>query len=200
MAKPITEILDEINETPSSIEKYRGNTALSIIFEYAFDPNKKFNLPDGDPPYVPDSAPMMMSPGNLYMELKRLYVFCRTDLTQLRIETLFIQLLENIHPLEAKLILAIKDQNISNLYPNITNNLVFEAGFITEAVSEYFAKNTVSAPILPTIDIKDTLTVEDVPLKVTLTDKIKTTVKKITKPAEKKVAVKTKKVQAGKNL
>ena len=36
MAKPITEIFDEINADPKAIEKYKGNNALKILFEYAF--------------------------------------------------------------------------------------------------------------------------------------------------------------------
>lgn len=131
MAKFVTDILSEINSDPKSIEKYKDNAALKLIFEYAFDPDKKFVLPEGDPPYKEDSAPMGMSPGNLYQELKRFYVFCRKDLSAIRRESLFVQLLENIHPQEAKLVLAIKDQKLTKMYPKITHKLVFDAGFIT---------------------------------------------------------------------
>lgn len=131
MAKFITDILSEINSDPKAIEKYKDSAALKLIFEYSFDPDKKFFLPEGDPPYKEDSAPMGMSPGNLYQELKRFYVFCRKDLSAIRRESLFVQLLEGIHPEEAKLVLAIKDQKLSKLYPKITHKLAFENGFIT---------------------------------------------------------------------
>lgn len=131
MAKPITELLTEINNDPASIEKHKGNNALKIIFEYAFDPSKKFILPDGEPPFKPDPNPIGMSPANLYQELRRLYVFCRADLSAVKREALFIGLLEAIHPEEAKLILALKDQEFNKLYPKITQKLVFDAGFIT---------------------------------------------------------------------
>ena len=131
MAKFVTDILTEINSDPKTIEKYKGNAALKLIFEYAFDPEKKFELPEGDPPYKEDSAPMGMNPGNLYQELKRFYIFCRKDLTAIRRESLFVQLLENIHPDEAKLVLAIKDQTLHKMYPKITHKLAFENGFIT---------------------------------------------------------------------
>ena len=41
-----------------------------------------------------------------------------------------MQLLENIHPSEAKMMLAIKDQKLTKLYPKITHKLVFDAGLV----------------------------------------------------------------------
>lgn len=130
MAKFITNILEEINNDPKKIEQYKGNAALRFIFEHAFLPEKKFVLPEGEPPFKQDSAPLGMTPANLYMEVKKLYVFCREDLTALRRETLFINLLENVHPSEAKLLVHIKDQNLPKLFPKITHKLVADAGFI----------------------------------------------------------------------
>ena len=132
-SKLITELLDEINKDPSAITKHAGNGALRLLFEHAFDPAKKFALPEGSPPYKEDAAPIGMSPGNLHMEMRKLYIFCRKDLTPLRRETLFVQLLENIHPSEATVVLAIKDQNLTKLYPKITHKLVYEAGMIAVA-------------------------------------------------------------------
>lgn len=124
MTKLLTEILAEINENPALLEKHRTNAALRLLFEHAFDPAKKFILPEGEPPFKPDAAPIGMSPANLHMEMKKLYVFCRADLTSVRRETLFIQLLENVHPSEAKLMLAVKDQKLTKLFPKITHKVV----------------------------------------------------------------------------
>jgi hypothetical protein len=141
MTKFVTEILEEINKDPASLEKMKGNGALKYIFEHAFDPEKKFALPEGDPPYKNDAAPQGMSKGNLLMELRKMYVFCRKDLKAIRRETLFIQLLENIHPDEAKVVLAIKDQNLTKMYPKITHKLVYEAGFNVPAPEKKAAKS-----------------------------------------------------------
>lgn len=133
--KFIPEMLDEINEDPSKIEQYRGNVALKIIFEYAFLPEKKMCLPEGDPPFKADPAPIGMSPANLMMELKKLYVFTpQRELNQLRRETLFIQLLENVHPSEAKLLLAVKDQKLTKLYKKINVNMLVDNGFLPETM------------------------------------------------------------------
>lgn len=128
--KYLTEVLEEINSDPKTIEKYKNDVALKILLEYAYLPEKKFDLPEGDPPYKPDDAPIGMSPANLRMEIKRLYIFKREDLKPLRREQLFINLLESVHPDEAKLLLAVKEQKLNKLYKKVTRKVVEEAGFI----------------------------------------------------------------------
>lgn len=130
MQKYIPELLKEINDNPALLTQLRGDASLTLLFGYAFDPSQKFILPEGDAPYKPDSAPIGMTPANLRMELKKLYVFCRTDLKAVRRESLYIQLLESIHPSEAEILVAIKDQDLPRLYPNITHQLVYENGFV----------------------------------------------------------------------
>lgn len=130
MTKMITEMLEDINKDTSAIEKYKSHAGLKFLFKHAFEKEHKFALPEGDPPFKPDAAPLGMSPANFLMEMRRLYVFCRTDLTSMKRESLFINLLEAIHPSEAKVLLAVKDQNLNKLYPKITHQLVAGAGMI----------------------------------------------------------------------
>jgi hypothetical protein len=131
MAKYLTEILEEVNKEPTSLSKYRENMALKFIFQYAFIPEQKFDLPEGDPPFNPDAAPIGMSKANLIMETKKLYIFTKAkELNRVRKEHLFIQLLENVHPIEAKLLLAVKDQKLNKLYKNVTADLAADYGFI----------------------------------------------------------------------
>lgn len=134
MAKFLTEVLHDINKDPNLIEKYKDDAALKFIFEYAFDPSKKFDLPAGDPPYKEDAAPIGMNPANLRMETKKFYVFQRKDISALRREQLFIGLLENVHPEEAKLLLAIKDQKLNKLYPKITRKLLEAVDILPKTV------------------------------------------------------------------
>lgn len=124
MIKYLPELLSDINKDPDLIHKHMKDAAFSIIMHYAFNPEKKMNLPEGAPDYRPDRSPMGLNPTNLRYESKRLYVFCRGDLTQLKRETLFIQLLESLHPHEAEILLAIKDQQLSRIYPNINRKLM----------------------------------------------------------------------------
>lgn len=128
--KYITEVLEEINSDPKVIEQYKTDMALKILLEYAFIPENKMDLPPGEPPYKPDAAPIGMSPANLRMEMKKLYVFKRQDLKPIKREQLFIDLLENVHPEEAKLLIAVKDQKLSKLYKKVTRKVVEGAGLI----------------------------------------------------------------------
>ena len=134
MTKMITEMLEEINKDPvANMPKYQNHAGLKFLFKHAFEKEHKFVLPEGEPPFKPDAAPLGMSPANFLMEMRRLYVFCRTDLNTVKRESLFINLLEALHPSEAKVLIAVKDQSLNKLYPNITHALVAGAGMINPA-------------------------------------------------------------------
>lgn len=133
--KYITEILEEVNTEPTALAKYRDNAALKFIFQYAFIPEQKFDLPEGAPPFKEDPAPLGMSPANFIMETKKLYIFTKAkELNKVRKEHLFIQLLENIHPSEAKVLIAVKDQKLNKLYKKVTAKLAADYGFIPRQV------------------------------------------------------------------
>ena len=131
MTPYITEILTKINNDPSLLQsEYSKNFAICTLLQYSFDKNLKFLLPDGEPPFKPDAAPIGMSPSNFYQQVKKLYVFTRKDISNVRREQLFIQFLEGLHPSEAKVCIAIKDQDLTSLYPNITGDIVADAGLV----------------------------------------------------------------------
>jgi hypothetical protein len=142
MRKYVTQMLDEIQADPKIIESYKNDAVLKILFEYAFDAKKKMVLPDGIPPYKPAAEPLGMTPTNLFGEMRRLYVFCRADLTPLKRESLFISLLEGVHPSEAEVLIAVKDQTLHKKYPKITRKLVTEAGFIPQVEKKVNASET----------------------------------------------------------
>jgi hypothetical protein len=126
----LPELLEQINQNPKLLEKYKGDSALTILFKHAFIPEQKFMLPEGEPPYNKDAAPIGMSPAILRQEIRRLYVFRREDLKPIKREQLFISLLESLHPSEAALMIAVKEQTLHKLYKKITRKLVEGAGFI----------------------------------------------------------------------
>ena len=130
MRKYVTEMLEEINQDPSKIELYKNDAALRIILTHAFVPEKKFILPEGEPPFKPSAEPMGMTPTNLFSELRRMYVFCRADLKPIKRESLFISFLEGVHPTEAKMLIAVKEQALHKLYPKITRKMLEKAGVI----------------------------------------------------------------------
>ena len=136
MRKYVTQMLEAVNADPKTIQQYKDDAALKLIFEYAFDPAKKMVLPEGEPPFKPSAEPMGMTPTNLFSELRRMYVFCRADLKPLKRESLFISLLEGVHPDEAKMLIAVKDQKLTKMYPKITHKLVADVGIVPAPVKK----------------------------------------------------------------
>jgi hypothetical protein len=127
----VPEMLQRFNDgdTLKLLKENNSNESLKLLFGYGFIPKGRWLLPEGTPPYREDAAPVGMTRANLWMEIKKFDRFIRSDLNKLRREQLFIQLLEEVHPLEAKLVLAVKDQTIPDLYPNITLDKIVDSGF-----------------------------------------------------------------------
>lgn len=130
MKKYLPEMLKEINEDPKAIEKYKNEFLLKVIFAHNFLPAYKMLLPEGEPPFKRADQPLGMTDTNLFVEAKRMYVFIRKDLKPIKREALFVGLLEGIHPSEADIIIAAKDQLLQKVYPKITWKLVSDAGII----------------------------------------------------------------------
>jgi hypothetical protein len=141
--KFITELFDEINKDVSlfdtTYKKFGNGGPLGVLFKHAFTSQGKFLLPDGEPPYKPNPNPQGMTQAIFQQEINKFYVFCRADLTPAKREIMFVQLLENLHPSEAKVLLAIKDQKLTTLYPNITRKVVAAAGFIPPLTEQQLA-------------------------------------------------------------
>lgn len=119
----IDEVLSDLNKG-GDIMQYVENMGLKAVLEYSFNPELKFNLPDGTPPYKESPQPEGMSMTNFYTTLRQWYVFTKAEknVPRARREYLFIQLLEGLSPKEAKLMLAIKDQQLQREYPNLTRD------------------------------------------------------------------------------
>jgi hypothetical protein len=106
--------------------KHGNNGALRELLKYTYDPNIKFLLPPGNPPYksVVDSSE---NPTYLYGLIRKLYLFVEggnPNLNPQRREYLFIELLESVHPKEAEILLQMKDKKIK--CNGLTYNLVKE--------------------------------------------------------------------------
>lgn len=134
MRKYLTQMLQDINDNPKNIQNYKDDFLLKVIAAHAFLPDYKMLLPEGEPPFKPTAEPMGMTPTNLFSEAKRFYVFCRKDLTAIKRESLFIGLLEGIHPEEAKIVIAVKDQKLQKMFPKITHKMLSDAGIIPAPV------------------------------------------------------------------
>ena len=82
-----------------------------------------------DVPYRKNDAPKGTEHTLLEKESKKLYRFFRGGddaLKPLKIESMFIQLLEGLHPEEAKIICLVKDKNLTEKY-KLTREIISAA-------------------------------------------------------------------------
>lgn len=116
----INDILSDINKDPTKLALHVGNNFLRNILEAAYLPEKKWLLPEGVPPFKELQGPAIQHANNFWLVAKKVYVYSRADLKPFRRESLFIQDLENVCKEEATILLAVKDQTLDKLYPNLT--------------------------------------------------------------------------------
>ena len=112
----IAEFLEKVGKlkkTEQKIEALRVNDSypLRVILQAAYDPNVKWLLPEGTPPYKPNEA--LDQEGVLIREARMLTYFVEgfhPNLAQTKRELMFIQLLEAVAPKDAELLCTIKDK------------------------------------------------------------------------------------------
>ncbi len=124
MGRRVYEILEELNNDITAIVKYKNNAQLKLVLQNNFDSNLKWDLPETIPPFKSAVEPQDMAPSNLTLEVRKFYIFRRKDLKPAQRESLFIQMLERLDVKEQKILLALKNQELTSLYPNITKESV----------------------------------------------------------------------------
>ena len=130
------EALDLINKDVGMLYTYfrfAENSPLHKVFKSAYLPEFKFLLPEGDPPYTPSKAAVGASSCDLLVAIRKNrfdYFNGTVQLPEVKREQLFINLIETVHPTEAKVLLAIKDQRLDKLFPNITYKVLEIAGYL----------------------------------------------------------------------
>lgn len=125
----ITDILNDASKDVKSILKYKDNAYLRNLMDAAMLYEKRFNLPTGTPPYKPWSGNSVVSKGTFWQIARKISIFQRTDLSKAHQERLFIESLESLSNDEAKTLIAVKDQCLEDIYPNVTYENLKEVGY-----------------------------------------------------------------------
>jgi len=112
--KDVFEIFNEFSKQTTKkgrlevLNTYSKVPALTDILRGTFDDALQFTLPEGTPPYTPNKPES--TPSNLLREHKKFGYFVKGGpgdrLNKIKRETMFIRLLESIHPQDAELVLA----------------------------------------------------------------------------------------------
>ena len=87
-------------------------------------------VPDGEVPYEKNDVPIGTDHTTLRREWKNLYNFVKggnDTLSSIRRETMFIQMLEGLHPDEAEILCLVKDKMLARKYPKLNQEIVAQA-------------------------------------------------------------------------
>ena len=130
----IFEILDLVSTQRSKAKKieilqeYRDPSLVSVLI-WNFDETVVSVIPEGEVPYNPNEVRVGTDRTSLRREYKNIYHFVQggnTPLSTIRRETMFIQMLEGLHPREAEILCLIKDKKLTTKY-KLTYEVVKEA-------------------------------------------------------------------------
>ena len=130
----LNEILDYVESQKTkakkvqALQEYRDDSLTAILI-WNFDDRVQSAIPEGQVPYKENEVPVGTAHTSLRREWKNLFHFIKggnDELSSLRRETMFIQMLEGLHPEEAKIICLVKDKNLTEKY-KLTQDLVAEA-------------------------------------------------------------------------
>ena len=127
----IHEILELVNEQKTKAKKIEilkeyETDALKSLFIWNFDPSVISMLPEGEVPFNKNDVPVGTDHTSLRREYRQLYHFVKggnDQLSSLRRESMFIQLLEGLHPEEADIICLVKDGQLNKKY-KLTREIV----------------------------------------------------------------------------
>ena len=127
----ILELVDSQRTKAKKIEILReyDDMALKAILIWNFDPTAISVLPEGPVPYKENEVPIGTDHTSLRREWKNLYHFVKGGndrLSAIRRETMFVQMLEGLHPEEAKIVCLVKDKDLESKY-KITYDIVQKA-------------------------------------------------------------------------
>ena len=131
----ISEILDKVSKVKTKKEKVAflkqyDSDALRMVIKSSFDPKIKWALPSGDVPFIANDAPEGTEHTDLAYEARKLWHFIEGGdgaLHQNKRESMFVQMLEGLHPDEAEILVAAKDKALHRKYKGLSENVVKEA-------------------------------------------------------------------------
>ena len=130
----VHEILELVSKQRTKAKKIEilqdyVNPALKSLFIWNFDDTVISVVPEGDVPYKENEVPVGTDHTSLRREYKHLYNFVRggnDSISSLRRETMFIQMLEGLHPAEAEILCLVKDKQLQTKY-KISYDIVKDA-------------------------------------------------------------------------
>lgn len=130
----IYEVLEKVGTAKKKADKItllkkHESFGLKTILQGCYHPDIKLKLPEGKPPYT--ACDPHNAPSSLLKKARDMQYFVgkkADDLGALKRETMFISLLEGIHPQDAEVVLQMKEKKpfkgissalVKEVYPNL---------------------------------------------------------------------------------
>ena len=130
----IYEVLEKVGAAKKKADKIAllkkyDSFGLKTILQGCYNPNVKLMLPEGAPPYTP--AEPHNAPTSLLRKCRDMQYFVgqkARNMKPMKRESIFINLLEGVHPEDAKVVLQMKEKKpfkgissalVKEVYPNL---------------------------------------------------------------------------------
>lgn len=131
----LSEVLKKVHNAKTKDKKVEvlktyDSEPLRMVIKSSFDPNIKWQIPEGDVPFKRNEAEEGTEHTLLQKEARKLYNFIEggnNAVPRFRKEQMFIQMLEGLHSSEADLLIAAKDKKLHQVYKGLSDNVVKEA-------------------------------------------------------------------------
>ena len=145
----LSEILTKVHGAKTKPQKIKilqeeDCLALRQICQWSFNPKIESELPSGTPPFIENDAPEGTEHTLLRTEGDSLWHFVKNNgksadptLQSTVRERMFIRLLEGLHKDEAKLLCAVKNKKLHQIYKGLSTQVVSEAFGWNEDFQEY---------------------------------------------------------------
>lgn len=126
-------MVEAVNEDLKNYDYFKDQAVFKLFVKHAFTKEGKLLLPEGIPPYKADESPYPISQGNFNHVIAKLYILQRPDLSKIKRETIYVDMLENINHKEAALLVAIANQSVDTLFPLLTHENMAAIGAIDQS-------------------------------------------------------------------
>ena len=130
----VSEIFQKVSNAKTKKEKIAllkkySTPAVRALLIWNYDESVISMVPSGEVPYRKNDSPPGTDHTMLFHEYKKLYHYVKggnDGLNGLRRESMFVQMLEGLHPREADLVCLVKDKELTKKY-KVTLEMVKEA-------------------------------------------------------------------------
>jgi hypothetical protein len=127
----ISQIFETANKSDTPVDVIKDNikkdSRLVSILGFLANPRFKLDFPSGAPPYKMNEDDFAITEFDVLRLHDKLYVLYNFQTPKAKREQTFIQWLEQMCESESKVLIAIKDKSLVELYPNLTEYVIVDA-------------------------------------------------------------------------